>query len=158
VIKNVIINRLLYLKWPTTDGGIRMTNFSSMYFTDIFDTFFLNWPEATKPPIDHFPIIDGDLDDESSLKGWTIQMAIAGFTEEDIEVWHDNQVLHIKGDNTSRCSCISNRFKSKFHRKLAVANKLNLSESKVSLENGILSIEIPRATESFVGTYLFGKK
>lgn len=124
-------------------------------FSTFFDDLFFSWPEATKPPMDSFPIIDPS-DPVSELKGWEIQMALAGFLDEDINVWHENNMLHIKGDN-SMSEGISSKFRCKFHHKIPVKQDLDLENAEVSLKFGILSINIPINKSVISKKVLFGK-
>ena len=136
-------------------------NMSLVTFNSLFESFFLNWPEQSKPPISHFPILDADksvagLCESTDLKGWEIQLAVAGYTENDLKVWYENHILHISGDNTERE--ISHKFKCKFDHSLNVHSGLDLSKSEVSLSMGILSIKIPINKYKEEEKYLFGTK
>ena len=81
----------------------------------LFDDFFFSWPDSTKPPIDQFPIEDKD----GMLQSWMIQVAVSGFKEEDIKVWHENQTLYISGDN-SNSENLAPKFRSNFKYKIGV--------------------------------------
>jgi HSP20 family molecular chaperone IbpA len=121
-------------------------------FVDMFDQFFFNWPTEVKPPLDSFPIVNK----ENSLDGYEIQMALAGFTENDVKVYSEDRVLHIEGNNTETKG-LSDRFVCKFHHKIPCSSKLDLEATKVSLENGVLSIRIPRLEKAKDRVYLFNK-
>jgi len=121
----------------------------------LFDTFFLKWPEAAKPPMDNFPILDSDASNGEQLKGWEIQLALAGFTEKDVRVWYEGQTLHIGGDNSSNEN-IGSKFSCSFHHTLAISKDLDLKESEVSLKEGILSIKIPINSSIRKENHLFG--
>ena len=125
-------------------------------FLDDFDNLFFNWPVSAKPPIDSFPVLDTD-GDAATLKGWEIQMALAGFLEEDVKVWNEDNILHISGDNTSS-DVLSTKFICKFHHKIPVSKDLDLAKSKVVLSHGILSIIIPTSKSDISKTLLFGKE
>ena len=120
-------------------------------FPSLFDNLFFNWPESPKPPLDSFPIKE-----ENDLLGWEIQMALSGYTEDDVKVWHENQVLHIEGDNTKK-DFISPKFKSAFHHKIAVSRDLDVSAAEVKLEEGILSVRLPVNITAKTEGLLFGK-
>ena len=124
-------------------------------FDCLFNDFFGSWPTLTKPPMDKFPIIDPDSDDDV-LKGWSIQLALAGYDESDIKVWNEADKLHIMADNTSREN-ISEKFRSKFHHEIKVYRDLDLENSKVSFNNGILDISIPVKRFETNKKLLFGK-
>jgi len=121
----------------------------------LFDEFFGSWPIDRKPPIDKFPIMDPD-NMQDSLKGWNVQLALAGFNEDDLKVWFTNDTLHIEGDNTYR-DTISEKFKSKFHHEIKVYKTLDLDNTEVLFENGILDIKIPIKEIIENKKLLFGK-
>lgn len=129
---------------------VYLSRFSNL--DTIFNEFFHIWPTETKPPIDQFPIFN---DDESEVKGWEIQLALAGFSKEDIEVSSDEEYLIIEGDNTFKKD-IAEKYKCKFNRQIVYNKKLNVKESKVSLEEGILRIQIPISKPLNKKTKLFG--
>ena len=138
------------------------------YLIDEFSKLFYNWPTEPKPPIDHFPIMDdekapvyrmGSPDPKAFLRtpkmvGYEIQMALAGFSEDEVCVWHANSVLHIEGDNKSNTN-VASKFTCAFHHKISCNEVLDLSESTVELKNGILSIKMPIGEKKENRKYLF---
>jgi len=112
-------------------------------FPQLFDELFFNFPTAPKPPMDVSPAYDGKYD--SSLLGWTVTMAVAGLSEKDVLVESDGQILYIKGDNSEKE--IPDKFKCSFNHKLQIAKELDLTKTKVSLDNGLLTIFIPLAED-----------
>lgn len=109
---------------------------------NLFNSFFFSWPTDPKPPIESFPIVDPDEERiEDRVKGWEIQMAVAGFSEEDIEVWHEGKVLHIKGSNKE--NGVAPRFSCSFYHKIPCSKHLAVEKTEVDLKNGILKIQIP---------------
>lgn len=126
---------------------------------DFLSRVFFNWPESPKPPIaERAIIVDHEVGDDlswSNINGWDIQLALAGYKEDDIKVWHVDNTLHITGDNTERD--IIDKFKGKFHREFIISKQLALDKSVVKLEDGILYIKIPRNTEHSSVNRLFGK-
>lgn len=111
----------------------------------MFESFFHSWPTEPKPPIESFPIIDPEASDKEQVKGWEIQMAVAGFSEGDIEVWSEGRVLHIKGSN--RGNEVASRFTCSFYHKIPCSKYLDLDRAEAGLLNGILSIKIPLEEE-----------
>jgi len=129
---------------------------------DEFTSFFYNWPTEPKPPIYSFPIYKKQVlknfsCDSRDITGYEIQMALAGFTEKDVEVWHEDNVLHIQGNNKYNDSVFV-KFKSSFHHKISCVRELSLKDSDVTLQNGILKIEIPINEEKINRKYLLSKK
>lgn len=119
----------------------------------LFDDLFFNFPTAPKPPMDVYPIYE----DDDSISGWGITMALAGFSDKNIKVEAEGQILHIKGDNSS--TNIPRKFLCNFDHKLQVSRELDLSKTKVSLDNGLLQIRIPIAEEKLIKRkLLFGTK
>lgn len=134
------------------------TAFGPSTIDSLFEELFCNWPIKTiKPPIDHCPILDPEAKSENKLKGWNIQMALAGFTEEDVEVWHEGQTLHIKGSNQDRN--VSEKFICTFYHKIPVGKGLDLTKTEVNLDNGLLDIQIPLSKKKEnKRNILFGRK
>lgn len=138
--------------------------------TDTYDKPFYTWPTDPKPPIVYFPIRTtpiGPIEDMKNMHriysesivppdssffikpkslpitGWEIQVALSGFSDKDIEVYNQNNILHIKGDNTHRHKDVSNKFINSFHYQIHCVEALYLSNSKVEFINGLLRIKIP---------------
>ena len=104
----------------------------------LFDSFFYTWPKQAKPPIERF--INTDKDGE--VTSFEIQMALAGYKEEDVFVEAESGYLKIKADNTKREN-VSERFKSNISYSIPYSNKLDVEATKITLEDGLLSISIP---------------
>lgn len=123
---------------------------------NLFDSLFFSWPTEPKPPIESFPIVDSESAEGGQVKGWEIQMAVAGFKEKDIEVWSEGKVLHIKGSNKE--NNVANRFTCSFNHRIPCSKHLDLESAAVKLEDGILSIQIPMEEERVEQRrYLFKK-
>ena len=143
----------------------QISSFSTIdsLFNQIFHSYFYKWPTETKPPMEVFPIVDyGDEDPEkfrdrevADIKGLEIQMALAGFTKDDVDVFVDDDYLTIKGDNSKKDN-IANRFKCNFNHKIPYSKQLDVKKTTVSLENGILSIQIPTKAPEETKFRLFG--
>jgi HSP20 family molecular chaperone IbpA len=109
--------------------------------------FFYSFPESPKPPTASRLIYedtdDGDLvGPDAKVIAFEIQMAVAGFNKEDIKVSHDNRVLTIKGTNKKDKSIVD-KLSCTFEKKYAVNEIMDLSNTKVKLKNGLLSVIIP---------------
>lgn len=125
-------------------------HFSPKNLEELFESLFYRYPDDTKPPIENFPIYK-----DNSLKGYKIQMALAGFKEEDLKVWFDERTIVIEGSNLE--TDIADKFKCDFKREFNCSNKLDLSAAKVSFENGLLDIYLPIIEPEKKKTYLFGQ-
>jgi len=136
--------------------NIRLRGRFPTFPEDFIDSFFFHQSSQAKPPYDIFPILDPkDSADRADMKGWEIQVALAGFKEEDIEVWHEGQSLHIKGDNTQ--NNVSDKFTCAFEHKFAAKDNLALGSAEVVFENGILSVKVPIKEPDSNKKYLYGK-
>lgn len=102
--------------------------------------FFFTWPESPKPPIDEQFIVDQN--DKRKLKQWQVQYALAGFTDQDVKVWCEENELFVQGDNT-HVSNVLDKFKCKFTHNYKVSKHMDLDNVSVSLSCGILFITIP---------------
>ena len=129
--------------------------FRELFFGD----FNLNTDGGSKPPIDHFPIYQGD-----TIVEWCVQLALAGFTEDEISVHTDGNYLIVEGDNRflddSVCprKDLSPKFTCSFKRKIQVSDRLNLSKTRVNFFNGLLNIQIPlKEAKGPEKKLLFGK-
>ena len=107
-------------------------------FDSLFDIFLGSFPAHTKPPIDKFIIYNED----GSPLSVEVQMALAGFKKDDVDVYSESGVLYIKGDNLKNKE-VSERFKCKFSHKLPFPKRVNVDGAECSLEDGILTVKIP---------------
>jgi len=132
---------------------------------DLWTLMFHSMPSDPKPPMvvdlygclpeDEFD--NQDIDEvEVSEGGVLIQLAVAGYTSEDIKVYTQNNVLFIEGNNLERDE-VPTKFKSKFKKTLPTKNNVDLVETQVDLVNGILTIKIPFTKPEDNRNYLFGK-
>lgn len=124
---------------------------------DLFEKFFFQQSKEAKPPYDIFPILGliGE-DGVNTVKGWEIQVALAGFKEKDVNVWHEGQSLHIKGSNAD--NNVSEKFTCSFEHKFAAKDNLDLDAAEVDFSNGILSVKVPIKEPESNKKYLYGKK
>ena len=123
-------------------------------FDNLFNTFFYSFPrEDPKPPI----AVEMVHDDEGNPNGAKIQFAVAGFHEEDLDVYFEGRTLVIEGDNIKR-DAVAEKFKCAFSRKISIRENLDLDNASISLKNGILNIFLPVHDPKKNRTYLLGKK
>lgn len=124
-----------------------------MTLEDFSSRFFYTWPfSEPKPPSSAVGILDSD---GKRYTGVEIQFAVAGFKEEDIKVWTEGRNLYVEGDNVKRDG-INQKFKCQFSRKIPVQEILDLTKSKIRLEDGILSIRLPMKSMGEDRKLLFG--
>ena len=121
---------------------------------DLVDSLFYGFPNNNaKPPIEKFPVFG----DDNVLKGFKIQMAVAGFSEENIKVWFDEEAKVVVVEGSNEDLDIASKFKSSFKREFRCSNKIDLSNIEVSLKNGLLEIYFPVIEPKKKKTFLFGK-
>lgn len=107
--------------------------------------FFYSWPfNEPKPPSSAHGIL---TEDGSSWSGVEIQFAVAGFKRDDIKVSVSGRNLYVEGDNQKR-EDINSKFRCSFARVIPVKESLDIDSIDVKLEDGILSISIPKKTLS----------
>ena len=96
----------------------------------------------------HIPL---DVKDEKDA--FVLQAVIPGLSAEDIEIEILNDAVSIRGefkrdvdeeDTYLRCE----RPSGNFHRSLRFATKLDATKAEANLENGILSLHIPKVPEA----------
>lgn len=121
-------------------------------FDDLFNNFFYSYPKETKPPTE----ILRTTDSSGKPTGIQLQVLLAGFTEQDVKVFLENKVLHIKGDN-KKVPDIAERFKLNFDFSYRLHDSLNAEKSKVTFKDGILFIDIPLQEEEKSYKMLFSK-
>ena len=117
---------------------------------NLFDNLFWNLPkESGKPPSDILAFKD-------ELKKFHIQLAIAGYSEEDIKVSFEGRVLKVQGDNTNN-EKISPKFKSKFQKIWTVQDTIDLESTEVVFKDGLLDITLQEKENKSLSKILFGK-
>ena len=104
-----------------------------------FDHIFKELEEMTKHASDHYPPHNIIKDEDMKYR---IEIATAGFKEEELSVELKDGVLHVNGDHTPRGlefihKGISTR---KFHRSFRLSEYTQVTGA--SLENGILAIHL----------------
>jgi HSP20 family molecular chaperone IbpA len=124
---------------------------------ELLDRFFYNWPKNDpKPPAAWRPITE-EIDGKEELSGIEIQLAVAGFKEEDLKVYQQGRKLIVEGDNSHRDE-VDVKWKSQFKKEISLQEKLDLDSAKVDLFDGILSIKVPLFKSLREKKYLLGKK
>jgi HSP20 family molecular chaperone IbpA len=118
----------------------------------IFSQLFYDFPKEFKPPLDTNIIYNGKTPEKI-----IIQSALAGFNEEDIEVWFEDRLLLIKGDNSNNKDVLD-KFKNSFSWKLPVSDRVDLGKGTVVFENGLLTITLPVIVPEKTRVYMYGKK
>jgi len=124
---------------------------------ELLDRFFYNWPKNDpKPPAAWRPILE-EIEGKEECCGLEIQLAVAGFKEEDLKVYQQGRKLIVEGDNTQRAE-VDQKWKSQFKKEVSLQEKLDLDNSEVKLFDGLLSIKIPLFKSLREKKYLLGKK
>lgn len=103
-----------------------------------FDDLFYSIPEnGMIPPCS----IQYVVEQEEPI-GVQIQMALAGFTKEDVTITGQNRTLVIQGCNDEKEGVVD-KFKQSFTRKWDLKDNLDITKMEGSLENGLLTVTIP---------------
>lgn len=124
---------------------------------ELLDRFFYNWPKNDpKPPGSWRPIVE-EVDGKEECTGLEIQLAVAGFKEEDLKVYMQGRKLIVEGDNSHRTE-VDPKWKSQFKKEVSLQEKLDLDGAVVNLFDGILSIKVPLFKALREKKYLLGKK
>jgi HSP20 family protein len=123
----------------------------------MMDEMMRDWDEDYSPNLT-FPI-DVVADNDS----FTIKALLPGVQPEDVEINIVNELVTISGelkfnreesDNYLLAECPS----GKFHRVLTLPTPLDSSKVKAELENGILTLVVPKAEEAKPRTIKITKK
>ncbi len=130
--------------YPTTSMLPNLDNFDALW-----DSFFFTKSDEAKPPYDRIPL------GENGEDGWQLQVALAGFAEEDIKIFTEGRTITIAGDNLHR-EDISEKFRSSFSHVFTAKDTLDLEAASITLFNGLLTVTIPMG-ESSKKRFLFGQ-
>lgn len=122
---------------------------------ELFDSLFYRWPKEAKPPIGAYSVYN---ENQTELIGVRIQMALAGFSKDDVKVWFDDEegMLHISGTNMKK-EKVLNRFRCEFDHSVPYASSLDVKHAQVELEDGMLDIYIPLIEKKAKKVFLFGQ-
>jgi HSP20 family protein len=117
----------------------------------LFNSLFYTWPQQEKPPISREMVYDKEV-----LTGVRLQLALAGYSKDDIKVKLSSGTLKIIGDNL-RNSEINEKFRSSFEKTITISKDLDLNKASVKFENGILEVFVPVAEREEKWIFLLGK-
>ena len=113
-------------------------------FDQLWQVMFHTFPSEGKPPL----VVDvyGDEPSEDSDQilnpGVIIQLAVAGYTNDQLKVYSKNNTLIVEGDNME-AEDVPDKFKSRFKRLFPCKDTVALENTSVDLLNGILTIKVP---------------
>ena len=113
-------------------------------FDQIFDQFFENPLPMIKRSTDGYPLTDIYTDESGNQ---IIEMALAGFSKEDISIEAKQNTIEIKCDKSDEDGPRSHRriarraFTKKF---VDYHNQLDFTAARASFENGMLNVQIPK--------------
>ena len=101
---------------------------------DLFDNFF----EPFRSRSINYPRTNIYYDDETQTQN--IQVAVPGFTRDDLSIEVQDDQLVIKGDHSNNTE--TNHFKEQFVKRLSIEN-VDIDNIDANLENGILNLKLP---------------
>ncbi len=84
---------------------------------------------------------------------YVVFIDLPGVKPEDIKIYGDEKSITVEGIRNihhSRKFIHIERFSGKFIKKLVFKEFINLSQAQALLENGVLTIEIPKARNEFI--------
>ena len=118
-------------------------------FDQIFDQFFDDPRSMIKQSTDGYPLTDIYKDEEDNQ---VIEMALAGFSKEDVNIQIKENTITIKSNAKSKDQSkfgLARRIARRSFSKTFVDyhNQLNFRESIANFENGLLKITIPQREE-----------
>ena len=129
---------------------IRRTSFNpQLELDDLWKALFHTFPSDPKPPVS----IEYKEEDKNKIR---IDIAVAGFHDEDIKVFSKDGVLCVEGDNRDRDN-VPERLRYKFVRSFPTKGNIDLSKTEVSLRYGILTITLSISDPEENKTFFFGK-
>jgi HSP20 family molecular chaperone IbpA len=113
----------------------------------LVEDFFFSYPESSKPPITYRTIY-GDTDEgdlptiNADVEAFEIQIALAGFSTNEVDVFHDDRTITVKGSN-KEVKGIAPKLVCEFENTWAVSDRLSLEDTDVTLKHGLLTVRIP---------------
>ena len=120
-------------------------SFPSLMGKTIFDDFFRQNEGFVNKSTTGFPVTDMYYDDNGNS---IIEMALAGYSKEDISVEAENNKITISSsgaDNTNGRKIARRSFKKTF---VNYDNLLDLSTMNASFQDGLLQLTIPTKAEA----------
>jgi len=89
-----------------------------------------------------------------SNEAFVLEMELPGFTHDDVEVTIEQGVLTIRGVRRARAEesgetyHLRERASGRFSRSFALPSSVNADEVEASFEEGILTVDLPKASEA----------
>tara|TARA_Y100001973_G_C5201954_1_gene338527 strand:- start:857 stop:1282 length:426 start_codon:yes stop_codon:yes gene_type:complete len=117
---------------------------SSRAFDQFFESFFSDPTPWVKNSTEGYPLTDIFKNDNDEQ---VIQMALAGFDKDDINIAVDNNRITISASNIEESEANTRRIARRAFSKTFVDHQgeLNLSKADASFTNGLLTVAIPQA-------------
>jgi HSP20 family protein len=81
---------------------------------------------------------------EKGDENYTLEVALPGYTKDDIDIKVDNKLLSISFSAAKE----TDKWKQNFDKKFKVNDELDLSNIKASFANGILTVLIPKVEKA----------
>ena len=110
-------------------------------FNRLMEDFFENeMPYSFKAPVNI----------QETEKGYTIELAVPGFSKEEFSILVENRILRIKGEHVENKKEESEKYtrrefsKSSFERSFSLPSEIKEDDIEASYENGILKLELTR--------------
>ena len=120
---------------------IRFKTQSLSPFSRLMEDFFENeMPYNFKAPVNI----------QETEKGYTIELAVPGFSKEEFSILVENRILRIKGEHVENKKEESEKYtrrefsKSSFERSFSLPSEIKEDDIEASYENGILKLELTR--------------
>jgi len=127
---------------------------ASSSYLNLMDFLFYHWPkEDPKPPAAWRP----KKNSQGEVVGAEIQLALAGFKEEDLSVYASGRQLVVEGSNMDR-EDVNLKWRAEFSKKFSLQERLDIKNAEVEFYDGLLSISIPLEESAKKAIPLFGKK
>ncbi|MFZ3151533.1 MAG: Hsp20/alpha crystallin family protein [Anaerolineaceae bacterium] len=102
---------------------------------------------------DYEPQVSFPLDVKASPEGYQLKAYLPGVAVEDVEVQIVNEIVTINGEvklqrDPSSEYLITELPSGRFHRVISLPTPLDSNDVEATLENGILTLDIPKAAEA----------
>lgn len=116
-------------------------------FDDVFDSFFMDFPQHLKKTTSGYPVADIYRDGEGNT---VMEFALAGFTKEELSIEVKPEKRSITVSACSEESAGDNRRIARRSFQKTYVNyddNLDLSGAEASFENGLLTVLVPTRPE-----------
>lgn len=131
----------------TTRTAYRPGLLGRSVFDDVFDNFFVDFPQHLRKTTSGYPVADIYRNDSGDT---VLEFALAGFSKEDlsIEVKPEKRSITISADS-DESSSDNRRIARRSFQKTYVNydDNLDLSLVEASFENGLLTVTVPTRPE-----------